>query len=645
MADAKQLRRTIEELIENQPNDQRLRDHLEGVVRDENFSGLTWFWGPTLYARNRALFRGMILNHFSDWERTRRGWKRVKWSDHSDRLETWLNSARENRDTNLVRRLLRWKHAAKNWGVDSKSWCQALLEEYQAAESPAARAIVLDEYDDWFSLDEDTALSLYKMDSGSGNKVSGNKVSGNKGTADTGTGAFILKHLPQTFWGGEKRKLWDRFYGTVSESGDEKLQFELYRRQMPIKQWRADILQLADDVQNVDRLCDELERRHPAGYGLKLGDAVVKLLEARGRDVMPYVRSKLKEILSGWYGDNAKPFVKLAEQRGWWDLWAATIRTDRNDKRFNSAVEKLVRAEEHLSERDRRGRLQALAGVSREWNWTGFGFVQVHGLKDEIAEALYLRYPDLIHGAFKPNVTPTWWQGYPKLLAAAQKAHDDELVDLLASRYATRVRYENAYYATKELDRMKKTADSLGDYYQEIRERDPVEFARRAANVLTRIPAFSIYSYDQLLKSNKLARLLFVRSFEAYLSVPESLRDLVEGSDIHVQMLAYRILGQDDDRARGMAVETMDILIGTLLRPLHRKTRIAAFGALQNAALADVDAASTILERAREAMRLPDKRYPKEELIGLIGQILHGRPQLQQAAEAPVVYGTEEAVT
>jgi hypothetical protein len=624
VADAKRLRRTLEELIENQPDDQRLRDHLEGVVRDEQFAGLTWFWGPLLYERNRAVFRGMILNHFSDWEQTRRGWKRIKWSDHADRLQAWLEAARNNRDTHLVRRLLRWKHAAKNWGIDAKAWNAALLDYYRSSETPAARAIVLDEYDDWFNMDEDTALALYQCDHGCSD--------------------FILKHLPQTFWGGDKRKLWERLSRASQEAGDEKLHLELYRRQVPIKQWQTDVLRLAGEIQNAEQLCDELSRRHPVGYGLKLGDALVKLLEARGRDVMPYVRSKLKDVVGGWYGDNAKPFVKIAEQRGWWDLWAATIRADRNDKRFNAAVARLIHEEEQLSEGDRLGRLQALAGVSREWNWSGFGFVQVHGLKDEIAEPLYRRYPDLIHGAYKPNVTPTWWQGYPRLLAAAQEADDEELVDLLASRYATQVRYEHAYYAKKEQDRIMRTADSLGDHYQAIRDRDTAEFARRAANVLTRIPAYAIHSYDQLLKSNKLARLLFVRSFEAYLAVPAATRDLVEGSEVHVQMLAYRVLSQNDDRARQMAVETLDILIGTLLRPLHRKTRMAAFGALLNAALTDTNAAAFVLQRAREATRLPDKKYPKEQLIGLIGQILHACPELRGKSEHPVVYGLEEVV-
>lgn len=127
------------------------------------------------------------------------------------------------------------------------------------------------------------------------------------------------------------------------------------------------------------------------------------------------------------------------------------------------------------------------------------------------------------------------------------------------------------------------------------------------------------------------------------MAFPEAVRDLVEGSDIHVQMLAYRILAQDDERARQLAVANLDILLGTLLRPLHRKTRLPAFDALANAARGDRQAAERVLDRARKALRLPDKRYPKEELVGLLGRVLYNQPDLQTAAERPRVYGLPES--
>lgn len=610
--DAARLKRTIEELLNSQRDDARLRDNLEGLARDESLPGLTWFWGPRLYQRNRVMFRPFILNHFSDWNQAARVWKRVVWSEHERELEGWLTAVQTNRDTILARRLMRWKYAAAMWGIDQKKWNAALSRAYLAASGPAARAVVLNEFDDWCELDEETALTLY--------------------TADRTSSGHILKHLPHTFWGSEKRKLWTRLAKAAADAKDEKLEFTLYRKQKPVKEWAAEVVELAKLLRDPDELNAELTRRHPEGYDLKLGETFVKLLELRGRDVMTYVREKLKEVYGGWSGSKPEPLVALAARQGWWDLWAAAIRTGSDDL-FNKHVGDLLGSTK-VREEDRLARLAALAGVSREWNWPGFGLARVHGLKDDLAATLYRRYPRLVHGPFRQHVTPTWWNGYPKLLAAAQEAKDEDLVDLMASRYVTRPGY------SKELIR---TAEALAADYQALRDRDPVAFARRAANVLTRIPTYSIFGYSHLLKGNSLARLMFVRSFDAFLNVPQAVQDLVEGSDIHVQMLAYRVLGQDDERARRLAVQTLDVLIGTLWRPLHRKTRLAAFEALANAARADIDAARVILPRAREALRLPDKKYPKEQLIGLIGRILHWQPELRGPREQPVIYRKQEA--
>ena len=68
VGDAKRLQRTIQELLANQRDDVRLRDHLEGVRREPALPGLTWFWGPELYRRNRVVFREFILAHFSEFD-------------------------------------------------------------------------------------------------------------------------------------------------------------------------------------------------------------------------------------------------------------------------------------------------------------------------------------------------------------------------------------------------------------------------------------------------------------------------------------------------------------------------------------------------------------------------------------------------
>jgi len=132
----KQLRRAIEQLLESQPDNQRLRDNLEGLSRDPLLPALTWYWGPRLYARSKAIFRPFILNHFSQWTTANERWARVHWAEHASDLEAWLQAARTSRDSGLIRRLHRWKYAvAKGWGLDQARWNAALADAYRAIAS------------------------------------------------------------------------------------------------------------------------------------------------------------------------------------------------------------------------------------------------------------------------------------------------------------------------------------------------------------------------------------------------------------------------------------------------------------------------------------------------------------------------------
>jgi hypothetical protein len=101
--------------------------------------------------------------------------------------------------------------------------------------------------------------------------------------------------------------------------------------------------------------------------------------------------------------------------------------------------------------------------------------------------------------------------------------------------------------------------------------------------------------------------------------------------------LAYRALALDDPRARALAAQHLPLLLGTLLRPLQRSTRTLAFGALANAA-GTLETARLILERARDALNLPDTRYPKERLLGLMARLLKQWPELRGPGEQPLIY-------
>jgi hypothetical protein len=603
-----------------------LRTELEGIARQWAFSGFTWLWGPELYKRNRVVFRPFILGHFGTMLfRKRWQWEPVTWKGKTaEILEPWLAEADRHDDIELFRRLYLWK--LQELSVRRQEQIRSdLLRRFQGAESPATRAMVIDKFNFTFNLDEPTALKLYSIDS-------------------VTAGPYILQHLPTSWlWRGEKRALWQSLFEQARGRGDHAFAMRLYRLQAPLDRWEADARALCESCSEPELLCARLDEIHPErtgielGSGLALGARIVRLVKSRGRDVVPYVLKHLKNIYPRWYGGGGgyKELLDLAFERGWWDLWSGLLRVSARPDDWNKTVRELV-ADGWTPEPEIARRLLLLSGVSREWNSGGFSMALLQQLDDATAVALYERYPALVRGPFKLHLQTGFWNSLPKLVRRVVAAGDDTLIDFLASRLINRS--QNVWGMSKPLEDL----TPLADYFESLRNRDPAEFARRAANVLSQVPAYTFWRYGETVRKNRLARLLLERSLVSFLDDAAALRDLVEASEIHVQHLAYRVLSLDDDRAKAAAANNLDILIGTLLRPLHRSTRLAAFGALANACTRP-ESARRVVARARDAMALPDRRYPKEQLVGLIGSIIHRWPELRLPSEDPVIYRREEA--
>lgn len=508
-------------------------------------------------------------------------------------------------DMELFDLLWTWKHGGESnfQSRRDKIFRKRLVSRLEAAESPAMRVLVFRYFRVWFSLDEETACQLYRID-------------------PKAASPFLRRRIPTSYWSGEKRVLWSTLLALAEAEGDTRLASEVYRRTIPFKSWRADLERFCAEISDPDRLNETLTSHHPLGYLKNIGGAFVTILQERGRDVMPYVKSHLEEVRTGLIFRGAyNELVAIARENRWWDLWTATVRIVGGPKEFNAAVQEVLA----LPQGDARVRLAMLAGISREFNWGGFGLAQVSPLEDKTAVELYQKYPDLVRRAFRPNIEYLQTCKKPQFLETLIATEDDDLIDYVACRTITRSHF---------WDRAgKERVERLADYYERLKG-DPQKFARRACAVLTQIPAYTIFDYRSLIKLNRLARLLFERSPQEFLGTQVGLQDLVEAQKIHVMGLAYRLLAMDDERARQAAATNVEILIGTLFRPIRRKTRLPAFTALVNAADTETKA-TRILAKAREALDLPDKFYPKEELVGLMGLLLHRWPSLRGEHEHP----------
>jgi hypothetical protein len=628
--EAREMDAAVRSLLMRGLGDEALRDALEALSTRPRFQEFCWLWGPAVSTRNRALFRPFILNHFSSWPMDARakGFNAWKKGETAEELHTWLEEADRRDDVEVFRKLYSWRlQQLVGPGKAEAQWRKDLLERLRKAQGRAALNTVLAKLDvRFYSLDEPTALAVYEL-------------------CRSGARDFILDHLPR-FWfvgrRGDPKLFWRKLMERVREAGDSELHLELYRRMTPQDLWRKDVLALCKSEKDAGRLVEELEKRHLEGSLLDPGvtaTTFIELVEARGRDVVPYLLRHAHSVFPRWrfWGrrSNAKglpELLELALRNGWLDVWSTLLRISATEQTWNAELRRLLE-DRQSPEAEVRQRLLLLAGAGAEANFPGVSFAQVQPLEDPTAVALYERFPDLMRGPFRLHASAWWYMGYPQLTAKALARKDEPLIDYLASRAAI----QELKFA-RQPGQWEQTIAALAAHYEALPEEDGT-FARRASNALSMMPAYSIRDYDGLLRSNRLARLLFERSTNFYLSDERTVRDLLESPQIHVQALAFRVLGQDDARARSLAAENLDLLQATLLRPLHRRTRLMAFAALRNAAMADESAARRLLGRMKETLALPDKRYPKEQLVGLMGQVLHRWPSLRASAERPRVYG------
>lgn len=613
----RQLESDLRALLGGPTADSELRDQFDVLANQLSlFSGFTWLWGPELYRRNRVLFRPFILSRFGtayiENPRAFR-WDPVEWKGEVGKhLDEWLRQVESDGDVSLFRKLFLWKMSAAGWRNRDTTLRSELLKRYRLATTADGRQAVLRRFDFPFPLDEAAALEIY--------------------TEDPGCGTYLLRHLDWGWvWAGETANPWWKVIELARSRRDESLAWSLYRAQIQLKDWQRDALEDCRTIRDPEALVASLERRHPkAGRG-NLGDGFIQLLESRGEDVIPYVSRHLQQVYGGYFANGAAgKLATLARQKGWRELWAATARTSLPEKGFNAEVRGELE-DGKVSVDEQRTNLALLAGVSREWNLGPISIGQVHPLSLHNALLLLRRHPDLLRGPFRLHLhCSRWKENYTELLQTLVDGGEWDLLDFVASRFVNRRSYGS------EAGKPIPEVEFLATHYESLLQ-DPAVFARRAAAVLGHVPAYAIHGYPALIRNNRLARLLFERTPASYLADPRSVADLVEGSEIHVMALAYRILGLKDPRAVDLARQHADLLIGTLLRPLHRITRRLAFDALANAA-STPELAARILARAREAFALPDDHYPKDALAALVAGILNRWPELRSPREQPVIY-------
>jgi hypothetical protein len=170
----------------------------------------------------------------------------------------------------------------------------------------------------------------------------------------------------------------------------------------------------------------------------------------------------------------------------------------------------------------------------------------------------------------------------------------------------------------------------LIEHYRRLRDSDPRAFVRRAGSVLGRLrPDSASRDFDPNPRG-KLGQLFFVQSAEAWLAAPEYLRDLLESPALEVQALALRV------QARAASADNFDLVVPLLLCRLSRRVLSLVCAVASQADT--LETARVVRDKARDALSLPRPPAQREELIALLGKLLHRWPQLCGPRETPLVH-------
>lgn len=580
---------------------------------------------PALYQRNRSLFRWVMLqlaggmwrsDSRSAVKETLKALTTVRdWADRDDEVELFRTLWRE---CAMAEGLMGKNLEARAWEELQRRWAGALRS--------TDRQTLLKKYDFWFTLPEELAVELYRTD------------------ADVAR-SYILGHLPwrsfRRLGTGPAEPMMTRLRAEAAARNDDAFHRKLYARMCGGAEWLGDVEKVLALHRQPEELCAALTDMHPEGLGSDFTRGALRMLQVRGVDVVPYLERHVPSMVSWGMGSGGAStygdLLREARRPGFAGLWAQMLL-------FVSGGDHLKHELTWLLEGDKttpapaaefaRSRLLALAGATpARGGWLGCGSM-LH-----VPEALLLkideRFPELLRGPWLDRFSINVFQPLPAMAERALERDDTPLI----------ARFTGAYLCFQFMGgRHEKNAveavERYSRFYEELGASKPARFLELARLALNALPAMGIYRYPQLIASNRLARLIFRFSEEHLLESSEAVLDFLEAPNIHVQVLAWRLLASNDHRAGALAARHVHLLSAALLRKLHRKSRLVAIAACANA-VHDTEAAGMLLRRAHEAMDLPAEKYPHDAVMALIGKILHRYPEWRGERERPVVYERE----
>jgi hypothetical protein len=553
---------------------------MERLAQESSFNAFADLWAPALYRRDASFFEAFLLKRLDN--------------RHAKTIHTLLPLAEAAGQDTLFTGLYRKVADMDTWNADL-----LVLARSTDPEEQVQRAVQRREMGQrWFTLQENVALALYRRH-------------------PEHFAAFIRQHVHRGW--GSGYDTYQRLRAEVKQQGDDELFWALFRELAEPGEWERSIAQLLRDNTPADAIVAELRKRHSAHLWEARTDILGDFVEHYGQAVLPYIEENL-----GWIAHrSSNRLLAAAEKLGDEDLYWRIFFKAGDPAKWNKALREVL--ERPLSDVALLLEMQRRTPPAQRWSWWR--------MEKDVALQFYQRSADL----FRPYLERFLYEPDEALFGEAERAGDEELLDFL-SYWGLRQLAGLIWraYPTASLQRWwkadsqaRKQVEHLGklltDRFDRLYAESPAVYVQHAANILSRFEAFEVWAFWQNLEHNPAFAYLYHQHREAWLQSSSGIRELLESTNIYIQIFALEILGEGGADAARRVVENVLLLRALLLGRAKRSTKRLVLRCLEQAAQQNAASAAQVLPLLEETLHFQGKRAIDERLMVTFVRLRHAQ--------------------
>ncbi|HLV97983.1 MAG TPA: hypothetical protein VKT82_04830 [Ktedonobacterales bacterium] len=553
---------------------------MERLSQEPAFGTFASLWAPALYERDASFFEAFLL-------------KRLE-SRHANTIRILLPLAEAAGQDTLFMGLYRKVADQDTWNGELLALARSTQPEEQVLRAVQRREMS----QRWFTLYEDVALALYRRQ-------------------PERLAAFIRQHVRRGW--GYGHESYRHLRAEVKQQGDEELSWALFRELAEPGEWEHSVAELLFDKVPAEAVVAELRKRHSTHLWEANTGILGIFVERYGHVVLPYIEENLNWIARR----SGERMLDAAEKLGDEDLYWRIFFKAGDPAKWNKALREVL--ERPLSDAALLLEVQRRMPPAQRWSWWR--------MEKDVALRFYRRNAEM----FRPYLERFLYEPDESLFGEAERVGDEEMLDFLSFWGLRQVAglIWRAYPSPslqrwwKPDEKLQKQVEHLGklltDRFDRLCAESPATYVQHAANILSRFEAFEVWSFGRNLDHNPAFAYLYRQHRDAWLQSSDGIRELLESTNIYVQIFGLDILGEGGVDAAERVVENLVLLRALLLGRARRSTKRLALRCLEQAARQSAAAAARVLPLLEEALHFQGKRAIDERLMVTFVRLRHAQ--------------------